>query len=191
MSLTFDEVVNRLEAATARSQVAPVRITAHGEEGIVLYGYGGLLYEAPERGFLHASSADLMLTLADSYEFEDGRLTTESQLTNARVRLLNNFVSDTTTSDNWIPPTFQSFLVTRSEPASIQIGWASKRADRTNRRLILRVARGAGPQLTVVDIEMDQRGTFLTGLGALLAATTAVWTVSFLDPIPYAGNEIG
>ena len=51
MSLTFDEVVQRLESAPALSLVVPVRITAHGEEGIVLYGYGGLLYEAPEPRF--------------------------------------------------------------------------------------------------------------------------------------------
>ena len=61
----------------------------------------------------------------------------------------------------------------------------------THRRIILRVTRGSGPQLVVADIELDERGALLTGLGALGAGTTAVWTVSFLDPIPRVGNEIG
>lgn len=190
MSLTFEEAVQRLESASARS-VVPVRITAHGEEGTVLYGYGGLLYEAPQPRFPYVSSGDLMLSQAGSYDFEGGRLTTENALTNGRVRLLNNGAYDPNSSDNWGPPTYQSFLITRSEPASIQIGWASKTEDRTHRRLILRVSRGALAEFTVVDVELDQRDALLTGLGALSAATAAVWTVSFLDPIPWTGNELG
>lgn len=191
MSLTFEEAVQNLESAPARSQVVPVRITAHGEEGTVLYGYGGLLYEAPEPKFLYVSGSDLILSRSDSYEFEGGRLTTENDLTNARVRLLNNLAYDPSSPDNWSPATYQTFLITRPEAASIQIGWASRRQDGTQRRLILRVARGALAAYTVVDIELDQRGALLTGVGALSASTQAVWTVSFLDPIPRLGNEIG
>ncbi len=130
-----------------------------------------------------------MLSQADSYAFEGGRLTTEGQLTNARVRFLNNEAYDTSSPDNWIPPTYQSFLITRSEAASIQIGWASKHRDPSTRRLILRVTRGAGAQLSVLDVEVDQRDALLTGVGAFSASTAAVWTVSFADPIPRVGNE--
>lgn len=192
MSLTFEEAVQSLESAPARSQVVPVRITAHGEEGTVLYGYGGLLYEAPEPKFLYVSGSDLILSRADSYKFEGGRLATEGILTNARVRLLNNLVYDPSSSDNWSPATFQTFLIQRPEAASIQIGWASrKEGGKTQRRLILRVARGELAAFTVVDIELDQRGALLTGVGALSASSQAVWTVSLLDPIPRVGNEIG
>lgn len=192
MSLTFEEAVQRLDSKPARSEVVPVRITAHGEEGTVLYGYGGLLYEAPEPRFVYVDSDDLMLSQADSYAFEGGRLTTEGQLTNARVRLLDNLAYDPKSPDNWIPPTYQSFLIGRFAPASIQIGWASKHGDPTTRRLILRVTRGAWAQLSILDVELDQRDDLLTGLGALSSAsTTAVWAVSFLDPTPRIGNEIG
>jgi hypothetical protein len=192
LSLTFEEAVQSLESAPARSQVVPVRITAHGEEGTVLYGYGGLLYEAPEPKFLYVGGSDLILSRPDSYKFEGGRLTTENLLTNARVRLLNNLAYDPKISDDWFPPTFQSFLIKRPEAASIQIGWASRReGGKTQRRLILRVARGQLAAYTVVDIELDERGALLTGVGALSASTQAVWTVSLLDPIPWGGNEIG
>jgi hypothetical protein len=101
MSLTFEEAVQGLESKPARSEVMPVRITAHSEEGNVLYGYGGLLYEAPEPRFHYVSGGDLMLSQPDSYAFEGGRLTTEGQLTNARVRLLDNGAYDTKSPDEW------------------------------------------------------------------------------------------
>jgi hypothetical protein len=190
MSLTFEGAVQRLESKLG--QVVPVRITAHGEDGTVLYGYGGLLYQPPAPRFVYVTADDFMLSQADSYVFEGGRLTTEGQLTNARVRLLNNLAYDGSKPDGWDPPTYQSFLITRFDPASIQIGWASKQGDPTHRRLILRVTRGSWAQLSVVDIELDQRDDLLTGLGALSSASVAaIWTVSFLDPIPYRGNEIG
>jgi hypothetical protein len=190
MGLTFEEAVQKLESKPG--QVVPVRISAHGEEGTVLYGYGGLLYEPPAPRFVYVTADDLMLSQADSYAFEGGRLTTESKFSNARVRLLNNQAYDPRSKDNWDPATYQSFLITRPEPASIQIGWASKQGDPTHRRLILRVTRGAWAQLSVVDVELDQRDDLLTGLGALSSASiAAIWTVSFLDPIPYReGNEI-
>lgn len=124
MSLTFEEAVQRLESKAG--QVVPVRITAHGEEGTVLYGYGGLMYQPPAPRFIYVSAGDFMLSQPDSYEFEGERLTTEGQLTNARVRLLNNLAYDPKIQDNWFPPTYQSFLITRPEPATVQIGWASK-----------------------------------------------------------------
>jgi hypothetical protein len=43
----------------------------------------------------------------------------------------------------------------------------------------------------VVDVEMDERGALLSGLGSLGGPTAAIWTVSFLDPIARIGNEIG
>jgi hypothetical protein len=195
MSLTFEEAVQKLEAKAG--QVVPVRITAHGEEGTVLYGYGGLLYQPPAPRFVYVSGSDFILTQPDSFAFDGGRLTTEGQLTNARVRLLNNLAYDGSKSDNLFPPTYQSFIISRFEPASIQIGWATKQGDPNHppyRRLILRATRGsfAGGDFSVVDVEMDQRDELLTGLGALSSASiAAIWTVSFLDPIPYAGNEIG
>jgi hypothetical protein len=190
MSLTFDEAVERLESKPARSEVVPVRITAHGEDSTVLYGYGGLLYEAPEPRFVYVSGEDLMLSQPDSFAFEGGRLATDWQMTNARVRLLNNLAFDPKSKDNWEPPNFQSFLITRTEAAAVAIGWARKDGDHSSRRLILRVARWDVP--SVVDVELDQRDDLLTGLGALSSATTAaVWTVSFDDPIPRVGNEIG
>jgi hypothetical protein len=192
MNLTFEDAVSRLEAAPAGARlVVPVRITAHGEDGAVLYGYGGLGLEGSESRFVHVSGGDVLLTRADSYEFVGARLATEGALTNQRVRLLNNQAYDPNISDNWFPPTFQSFLVTRPDRASVQIGWAIKRPDLVNRRLILRVTRGDFPDFVGVDVEVEQQEVFLTGLGALTAVTAAIWTVSFLDPIPYAGNEIG
>ena len=194
MNLTFEEAVQRLEAAPAGTRlVVPVRITAHGEDGAVLYGYGGLGYQAPEPRYPWVGGGNLMLTRTDSYEFvvDRARLLTEGMLTNQRVRVLNNLAYDPNKPDNLSPPTYQSFLITRFERASVEIGWAVKRPDFVNRRLILRVTRGDFPDIVGVDIEVDQQGVFLTGLGALTAATAAVWTVSFLDPIPYAGNEIG
>jgi hypothetical protein len=191
MSLTFEEAVQKLGSKPARSEVVPVRITAHGEDGTVLYGYGGLLYEAPEPRFVVVSGGDLMLSQPDSYAFEGGRLTTEGVMTNARVRLLNNLAYDPKSFDNWAPPTYQSFLISQLEPASIQVGWASRGGHVTDRHLILRVTRGGWADLSVVDIEVDQREDLLTGVGALSAATAAVWTVSFLDPIPRVGNELG
>lgn len=192
MSLTFEEAVQSLESAPARSKVVPVKITAHGEEATVLYGYGGLLYEAPEPKFLYVSGGDLILSRSNAYKFEGGRLTTENNLTNARVRLLNNLAYDPSSSDNWFPPTHQTFLIQRPEAASIQIGWASRReSGKTQRNLILRVSRGQSASYTVVDIELDQNGALLTGVGALSASTRAVWTVSLLDPIAWGGNEIG
>jgi hypothetical protein len=191
MSIDFDEVIKRMDAAPALSLVAPVRISAHGEDGTVFYGYGGLVYEPPDPPFVFADSGDLMLTQADAYEFEGARLTTEYLMTNGRVRLVNNQAYDPKTRDNWEPPNFQTFLIARAESAAVQIGWASKKGDATNRRLILRVTRGSWPQLVVVDVEMDERGALLSGLGSLGGPTAAIWTVSFLDPIARIGNEIG
>jgi hypothetical protein len=192
MSLTFDQAIQKLESKAG--QVVPVRITAHGEEGTVLYGYGGLLYQPPAPRFAYVSGSDFMLSQPDSYAFEGERLTTEGQLTNARVRLLNNQAYDGSKSDNWDPPTYQSFIISRPDPASVQIGWAAKQGDPSHRRLILRVTRGSfvGGDFSIVDVEMDQRDELLTGLGALSSASVAaVWTVSFLDPVPYGGNELG
>jgi hypothetical protein len=191
MSLKFEEVIHRIQAAPARSLVVPVRITAHGEDGIVLYGYGGLVYEPPDPPFVFVGPGNLMFTQVDAYRFLGGRLTTEGILTNGRVRLLNNQAYDPAKPDNWVPPNYQSFLITRPESAAIEIGWASRNGDGTSRRLILRVTRGSWPQLAVADIELDERASLLTGLGSLYAATAAVWTISFLDPIPRVGNEIG
>jgi hypothetical protein len=188
MSLTFEEAVQKLESKAG--QVVPVRITAHGEDGTVLYGYGGLLYEAPEPRYVWVGIDDLVVNLANAYAFEGGRLTTETAAdTNARVRLLNNQAYDPQSPDGWSPPgAYQSFLITRPEAANIQIGWASKQGDPATRRLILR--RGIGG-VSFADIELDQRDDLLTGLGALSSASTgAIWTISFLDPVPRIINEI-
>jgi len=192
MNLTFEEAVNRLETAPGGTLVVPVRITAHGEDGVVLYGYGGLGYQAPEPRYVVVSGSSLF-TQADSFGFviDRPRLVTEGILTNQRVRVLNNLAYDPNRPDDWSPPTYQSFLINRFERATVEIGWAVKRPDLLNRRLILRVTRGVFPDFTGVDVEVDQQGAFLTGLGALSATTAAVWTASFLDPIPRAGNEIG
>ena len=187
MSLKFEEVIHRMEAAPARSLVVPVRITAHGEDGTVFYGYGGLVYEPPDPPFVYVGPGDLMLTQADAYGFQGGRLTTESIRTNGQVQLLNNQAYDPAKPDNWLPPNYQSFLITQSELAAIEIGWASRKGDPRNRRLILRVTRGSGPQFAVADIELDERAALLTGLGSLYAATAAIWNISFLDPIPRVG----
>lgn len=153
VSIDFDDVIKRMDAAPALSLVAPVRITAHGEEGTVFYGYGGLAYEPPDPAFVYVDAGDILLTQEESYEFEGGRLTTEGVMTNGRVKLLNNQAYDPSSPDNWVPPTYQSFLITQAELAAIQIGWASRRGDPTHRRIIVRVTRGSWPQFVVADIE--------------------------------------
>ena len=194
MNLTFEEAVNKLETAPAETRlVVPVRITAHGEDGAVLFGFGGLGLPPSERGFVYVSSGDLMLTQPNSYDFVGARLMTEdsfTNLTNQRVRLLNNLASDVNRSDNLIPPNFQSFLIDQAQRASVQIGLASREEHLANPRLILRLTRGSGPDFVGVDVELEQQDVFLTGQGALSSGTNAVWTISFLDPIPWAINEL-
>jgi hypothetical protein len=46
------------------------------------------------------------------------------------------------------------------------------------------------PQIAVADVELDERATLLTGLGSLYAVRAAIWTISFLDPIPRIINEV-
>jgi hypothetical protein len=100
MSIDFDDVIKRMDAAPALSLVAPVRITAPGEDGTVFYGYGGLVYEPPDPAFVYVDAGDILLTHDDSYEFEGGRLTTEGVMTNGRVKLLNNQAYDPASPDN-------------------------------------------------------------------------------------------
>src|SRR5689334_15449551 len=173
MSLKFEEVIQQMAALPALSFVAPVRITAHGEEGTVLYGYGGLVYQPPDpprRQFVQISIGDLVIAAQiDAYQFEGERLKTELTLTDARVRLLNNQVYDPTVFDDSGPTiNYQSFLITQPESAAIEIGWATQQGKKpANRRLILRVTRGSWPELIMADIELDERAALLTGLGSL------------------------
>jgi hypothetical protein len=131
----------------------------------------------------------LIAAQIDAYQFEGEKLTTGAY-PDSQVRLLNNQIYDPSTvepspSD---PPSYQSFLITQPEAAAVQIGWASKKQGKgAIRRIILRITHGLGPDLSIAEIEMDERGTLLTGLGPLSGPTAAIWTVSFLDPIPRAG----
>ena len=63
MSIDFDDVIKRMDAAPGPPLVAPVRRpTAHGEEGTVFYGYGGLIYEPPTPAFVYVDAGDILLT---------------------------------------------------------------------------------------------------------------------------------
>jgi hypothetical protein len=191
-NLSLDEALAALRNPSPQANVVPVRVTAHAEDGIVLYASGGLVYRAKPvvRVF---TSLDIALTVSDEagpFMFDAETLVTLGPTGNARADAVDNAVFDPSRPGLHQPPAFQTFLISRAGDMQIQLGVANRRGER---QILLRagVAR-AGFTFVGADIPLVQDGVFLRGDGPSLldSRTTAVWTVSLLDPIAFEA-EIG
>jgi hypothetical protein len=106
------------------------------------------------------------------------------------VRVLDNLAFDVSVHDNSVPePFFQTFLVTRAEQFTVKLGSATRLA--IDRQTLLRISYGTiYSGFVVADIPLVQDGVFLRGIGPLIRDPnlTAMWTVSLLEPVPFAAG---
>jgi hypothetical protein len=204
MNPRFDDVLSRLRGAQG-SLVAPVQLTVHAEDALVLWGYGVLDYEPPRReeqphvhdmgGFRPLPGAQVFG--ADRFVFEGERLVTAQIGGQIAFKVLNNRAYDTTRQGSSpagqapIPGVpiplldYQTFLVTDPNPEywTVRVGWA---ADNGARTILVEASRTVPGTILTTRVEVSEQGVFLVGSGASLFGppATAIWTLSFQDPIP-------
>jgi len=182
---TLDQTFAELRAHTPGQFFVPVRMAVHGENGVVLYGFGGLVYQPAPLRNVYTPTGGFGLSAAgeEPWLFDAESLVTSGGNSHTRVQVLNNVAFDANTN--------QSFLVNRAESLSVTIGSAIRKGgEREDVLLRVALARGVTPAFTaadlvVADIPLIQDGLFLRGAGSLVwdPAATAIWTVSLLDAI--------
>ncbi len=194
MSLSFEDALTGLrDAYPDGDRVVQVRLTVHGEDGLVVYGYGGVTYQparAPEPRFVVYGSPTRSLAAdaegIDGFAFDgDSLVTSEAPVpSNARLTVLNNEVFDTSRIGGAVPRDFQTFLVGRFDVWGIRLGWASRGMERA---IVLQAERRSDTGSLITRVEMHEEGSLLRGEGSAFftPATYAAWAMSFGTTGPF------
>src|SRR5438045_1666159 len=91
---TLDQAFAGLRAHTPGQFFVPVRMAVHGENGVVLYGFGGLVYQPAPRRNVYTPTGGFGFSVAgeEPWLFDAETLLTSGGNSHTRVQVLNNVV---------------------------------------------------------------------------------------------------